>query len=139
MFHFLEAKNFVFKRHWGCQNIIYIGYLFHSTVVNVKIAISSVLFSPKGKHSVKGHKAVLSSKCFIKQTKVGSREVEGEQVVWKPKTSLLRNDESRLSPNQNHYYNGKWVDFSEWWKVPPDVLCHLTDKLIDSFRLHNLS
>ena len=42
-------------------------------------------FSPKGKHSVKGHKAVLSSKCFIKQTKVGCREGEGEQVVWKPK------------------------------------------------------
>ena len=96
-------------------------------------------FSPKGKHSVKGHKAVLSSKCFIKQTKVGCREGEGEQVVWKPKTSLLRNEESRLTPNKNHYYSGKWVDFLEWWKVPPGILCHLTDKLIDSFRLYNWS
>lgn len=43
---------------------------------------------------------MLSSKCFIKQTKVGCREGEGEQVVWKPKTSLLRNEESRLSPKK---------------------------------------
>ena len=28
---------------------------------------------------------------------------------------------------------------SERWQVPPCVLCHLTDKLIDSFRSHNFS
>ena len=29
-------------------------------------------FPPKGKHSIKRHRAVLSSKCFIKQIKVPS-------------------------------------------------------------------
>ena len=51
---------------------------------------------------------------------------------------LLKKDESGLSGNQKQPLSGGRVGFFTA-VVPPCVLCHLTDKLIDSFRLYNLS
>ena len=51
---------------------------------------------------------------------------------------LLRKDKSRLSGNQKQSHKGGRVGFFRV-VVPPCVLRHLTDKLIDSFRLYYFS
>ena len=49
-----------------------------------------------------------------------------------------RKDESSLSGNQKQPHQGVVLGFLEWWSLPVSC-CHLTVKLIDSFRLYNFS